>query len=756
MNMKAIKKTVLMLALATITLSNANASASVRLGFRKSISSVEDISYKEQLKYYYGQGSYEIVDSNDKITVSSNEAYYEYCMYEGKLSQQRIFDSEGEQISDIYLNYDEGNLTFVEDAGDFSYSISYSDEQVKQASFNENVQYENSYDEQGNLSEKKYSNGGSIKYAYDSDGYVTDMDCGDSKYRYDRTYESADDYSVVVTDSIDETSVTYDYGDGELYSLSGKDHQIYYSYDDDENAIKEYSFEGNYHSIIESSDSIEFDSIKQSYLKDEYGRVIKTTTDLWNDIELTEICEYDDSGRILSFSFDDNSFKYEYENEKILETSSPFGKSTYSYDTKSRLVEEATDGIDISYAYDSHGNLVEKEYLGGYATICMSYDDLGRLTDRNGETIEYDEIGNPLNYMGFQLSWTRGSLLSSLERVGRTIEYSYDDNGFRTSKSVDGETVEYVNDEKAYTIFERTEDYLVYFMRGKEGQLIGFTLDRGGESESYFYIKDGLGNIVGIMDSSKNVIAEYRYDSFGNILNYDELRRNEIGMINPYRYRGYRYDNETGFYYLGTRYYDPTITRFISPDDIANIERYSIGTDINLYSYCSSDPINSVDGDGRFAIAIFGVSMSLGSIILLSAFVAIAFFATVFPKQFQATCSAAFSNLVDFFDACMKAKTTFWEKILRSGKIHVHHIVPKALKGAEPARQVLKSAKIEPLTDTRNLVELKARFHLKLHTTFYVNCINALFIKAQKNGDNAVINTLFCMKVLLASINIFQ
>ena len=87
----------------------------------------------------------------------------------------------------------------------------------------------------------------------------------------------------------------------------------------------------------------------------------------------------------------------------------------------------------------------------------------------------------------------------------------------------------------------------------------------------YFYRCDAQGNITAILDSTGEVVVEYKYDSWGNhaVLNADGTdSESGLGILNPFRYRGYYYDTETELYFLQTRYYDPEVGRFISRDSI--------------------------------------------------------------------------------------------------------------------------------------------------------------------------------------------
>ena len=71
----------------------------------------------------------------------------------------------------------------------------------------------------------------------------------------------------------------------------------------------------------------------------------------------------------------------------------------------------------------------------------------------------------------------------------------------------------------------------------------------------YYYDKNVLGDVMAIRDDNGNVVATYKYDAWGNITE----QSGSMANVNPFRYRGYYYDVETGFYYLQTRYYDPEI-----------------------------------------------------------------------------------------------------------------------------------------------------------------------------------------------------
>ena len=88
----------------------------------------------------------------------------------------------------------------------------------------------------------------------------------------------------------------------------------------------------------------------------------------------------------------------------------------------------------------------------------------------------------------------------------------------------------------------------------------------------------------------------YIYDSWGKLLSMTDTTSGGVGSINPFRYRGYYWDAESGLYYLQSRYYDPETGRFVNADGILDAGAGTAMT--NLYAYCGNDPVNSADPSG--------------------------------------------------------------------------------------------------------------------------------------------------------------
>ena len=112
----------------------------------------------------------------------------------------------------------------------------------------------------------------------------------------------------------------------------------------------------------------------------------------------------------------------------------------------------------------------------------------------------------------------------------------------------------------------------------------------------YYYLRNGQGDIVKIIDSSGNTVVEYMYDSWGKQLSCTGTLATTLGALNPFRYRGYVYDEETQWYYLKSRYYDPETCRFISADVLLSTGQGVIGH--NCYAYCLNKPVELMDWGG--------------------------------------------------------------------------------------------------------------------------------------------------------------
>ena len=132
------------------------------------------------------------------------------------------------------------------------------------------------------------------------------------------------------------------------------------------------------------------------------------------------------------------------------------------------------------------------------------------------------------------------------------------------------------------------------FIYDESGKPFALKYSTNGTSfQTYYYVLNLQGDVVKLIQSNGYVAAQYTYDAWGNILDSG----GDLAAVNPLRYRGYYYDNETGFYYLQSRYYDPANRRFINADVYASTGQGFVGT--NMFAYCNNKPIINSDPSGH-------------------------------------------------------------------------------------------------------------------------------------------------------------
>ena len=138
------------------------------------------------------------------------------------------------------------------------------------------------------------------------------------------------------------------------------------------------------------------------------------------------------------------------------------------------------------------------------------------------------------------------------------------------------------------------------------------------------YVKNLQGDVVAVVDESGTVLVEYIYSAYGEFFTEYVTSNTSIRTIldySPFRYRGYMYDAESGFYYLNSRYYDPEVGRFVNADSYEVITAsLSALTDKNLYAYCDNNPVMRTDHNGEFwnviaGAVVGGISSFVSSIV---------------------------------------------------------------------------------------------------------------------------------------------
>ena len=314
----------------------------------------------------------------------------------------------------------------------------------------------------------------------------------------------------------------------------------------------------------------------------------------------------------------------------------------YSYDKFGQLIRE--DNVELYttqlFTYDDHGNRLTKEQyhytLGDYYTSDNRFfyqdyfyetagwrDQLYQYGDHSETNTKYynyryDDLGNPTpgDLIGEDSIWA-GTLLLQ-EKPGYPI-YLYNDQGVRISKIGGQVTTTYTVDGTRILKEVRPDGDVLIYLYGKDG-ILGFTYN----GTEYYYGKNLFGDITDIYDASGVKVAHYAYDAWGNHKIYNGsgmpmYSLDFIGVINPFRYRGYYYDIENGRYYLQSRYYDPTKGRFLNADSLAYLGADGELRGYNLYTYCGNNPVrNSYKRLNNRAIASNATSSLLAVLLTTS------------------------------------------------------------------------------------------------------------------------------------------
>ena len=114
----------------------------------------------------------------------------------------------------------------------------------------------------------------------------------------------------------------------------------------------------------------------------------------------------------------------------------------------------------------------------------------------------------------------------------------------------------------------------------------------------YYYIRNAQRDVIGLFDKTGTQVVSYTYDTWGKLISTTGSLASTVGVKNPYLYRGYRYDTETGLYYLQSRYYSPDWGRFINADATGGKVGDLLSS--NVFSYCKNNPVNMSDPSGHW------------------------------------------------------------------------------------------------------------------------------------------------------------
>ncbi len=471
-------------------------------------------------------------------------------------------------------------------------------------------------------------------------GNTKSIACGD------RTVTNEYDEHQALLATIDSVSGTTEYeydGEGNLTYVTAGDYSESYTYDGKKRLVEKTLAGRSYQYAHKQTAAGELESVTVD------GSVVRPATDALGrnagksiEVDGNKIAEekisYVKCGdhatsmpstvRFATNGVFKESIQYKYDSMGNIVQVFENGKTAcrYEYDALGRLTREdnLAFGKTTTWAYDNNGNIIAKyEYaitakptselhlLDCIYTPYAYADNSDQLLSYGDEAFVYDTIGNPTTYRGKAATWAYGRQLTAYD--GNT--FAYDARGRRTAKNA------------------------LAFTYDSSGNLIGqsngleFLYDHTGvfavkhDGSTYFYRKNAQNDVIALLDTSGATVVKYRYDAWGNcittVLNEEAAT---VAALNPFRYRSYYYDCETGLYYLSTRYYDPEVGRFITIDDISYLDPDTVNG-LNLYAYCLNNPLAYFDPTGHIpewlkwlgiGLAMVGAVLVVGAVTVLT------------------------------------------------------------------------------------------------------------------------------------------
>ena len=324
-------------------------------------------------------------------------------------------------------------------------------------------------------------------------------------------------------------------------------------------------------------------------------------------------------------------------------------------------------------------------------------------------------------------TWSKGRQLASMTKPGSTLTFTYDADGNRISKTVNGVTTSYTYVDGRVT-HETNGTGTILYRYDTNGTLLSMNLN----GTEYYYLYNGQRDVIGLYDASGKVVVEYTYDAWGKTLTTTGSLAGTIGVKNPYRYRSYRYDAESGLYALQSRYYNPQIGRFFNADGAFHEQNGLLRC--NLFTYCINSPIGNNDLGGNFAVTasvIIGVSLIAVEVVAAAIILGIAIYQICQEvKAYAPAIKAVVETAIVYTTTLAEQRAQTYletELDIACAKDEIrnkkkggddHHIVAKNDPRAAVSKKIINSVGI--LTDSPlNRVNIDKRYHQVIHTTAY-------------------------------------
>ena len=388
------------------------------------------------------------------------------------------------------------------------------------------------------------------------------------------------------------------------------------------------------------------------------------------------------------------------------------------------------------------------------------YNDRGNsdwqdeLTSVNGTPLTYDANGNVLTYGNMEFEWTNGRVLSQItvnpedpNGTADVYSYTYDESGIRSSKTVNGVTTYFTT--KDGVILSQTDGTnTMYFQYDNSGNPTGFLYN----GTQYFYLTNQMGDVIGITDNAGNLIATYIYGAWGEVLattpatagNSSQLA---IADANPLRYRGYYLDQETGYYYLQSRYYTPRFARFISSDQVDNGLTVETQYGTNVFVYCENSPVNYSDKKGHEPATSV---LACAAIVLSAVVVALNVSISVLTTASQTSLKHEISQVLSEFGYSAKLAKTKIQKITNTVSEKMKPYAKQTYTSERAAQRTISLATSQAVAESASETLIKEKVRKNKHAEYW--CAHLKDLPGNKKVHYVVITTPIKLTVAINRI----
>ena len=427
------------------------------------------------------------------------------------------------------------------------------------------------YDTQGRLLSRTEPDGIAVAYTYHASGQVETITAPSGVTTYE--YTELNQLAKVIAPNGDETTYRYDVVGNLIRTERPNGTSQNYEYDELNRIVYQENTDRTDTAIASYRYTYDDAGNKTSVEEHTGYRVEYTYDELYRLVE-EKITDPVEGNRTIAYTFDAVG-------NRLTKDDSVEGLTTYTYDQNDRLLTETTAGITTTYTYDDNGNLLSE--ISSEQQTTYTWNSENRL-------------------IGAEITDANGT---------QQIEYTYDADGIRVAKTVDGdETRHLVDTNRQYA--QVLEEYdpatgteVSYVYGGNE------LISQSREGESRFYLYDSHSGTRQLTDEAGAVTDSYLYDAYGNVL------KQMVDTENSYLYRGEQTDSETGLQYLRARYNDLGTGRLISVDPFEGMTDVPMSRHRYLYGY--NNPLMYIDPSGEIALpgespATLKISSILGGI----------------------------------------------------------------------------------------------------------------------------------------------